>query len=316
MCIQSVGIVGCGRMGLGLIEAIASAGLRVRAARATGGDLAEVQTKLEKSLAKRVEKGKLTEEERTAILGRISLTSDLAKVAQADLVIETCAEELGAKLELLQRLESLMSDGAILATNTSSLPLETLSAGLKRPAQFLALHFFNPAQIMKLVEIGATTFTAPGVIYAAEGFVREIGKTPVQVQGAPGYVVNRLLVPMLLHAIETLESGIAGAEAIDDAMKLGCGHPMGPLALADMIGLDVVLAMATTLKRELNDNRYRAPSILRRLVLAGHLGQKSGLGIYDYRSVDGRGTPGKPVPNAAIRLGPKPIVTAIAEAAE
>ncbi len=202
----------------------------------------------------------------------------------------------------------MLSRGTILATNTSSLPLEALARAVERPEELLALHFFNPVPAMKLVEVAATERTAPGVLRAALAFVERIGKTPVEVSAAPGYVVNRLLVPLLLHAIETLEHGAASAESIDRAMALGAAHPMGPLALADFIGLDVVLAIARTLHGELSDVRYRAPSLLRRLVLAGHLGKKSGLGIYDWRG-------DVPAPNPAIQLFHRaPMVAAAADA--
>lgn len=245
MSIETVAVVGCGVMGRGIVEAVELAGLPVRAIHARGGDLREVQ--------------------------------------DADLVIESSLEDLDHKQDLLARIEAEMTPGAILASNTSSLRLESLAEGLARPTQFLGLHFFNPVKKMALVEIGRTERTAPGVSSAARAFVHAIGKTPVEVASAPGYVVNRLMVPYLLHAIETLQDGLASADAIDSAMKLGAAHPMGPLALADFIGLDVVFAMSKSLHTELGDARYRAPSLLRRLVLAGELGRKTKLGLYDYR---------------------------------
>jgi len=278
-----VGVVGCGLMGSGIIETVAAQGIPVIAVKATGGDVSKARGRVVKSLDRRVDKGKLTVEDRDSILSRIQHTADLSELDGCDLVIESAIEELEPKRELLARIEEHLSGGAILASNTSSLPLDLLADGLRRPAQFLALHFFNPVPAMKLVEVSATDRTAPGVAEAATAFVRELSKTPVRVSPTPGYVVNRLLVPYLVHAIDTLESGVAGAEEIDTAMKLGAAHPMGPLELSDLIGLDVVLAMATTLHSELRDGRYRAPSLLRRLVGAGHLGRKAGRGIYDYR---------------------------------
>lgn len=283
MGFEKIGVVGCGLMGSGVIETCASKGFRVVAVKATGGDVQKARARVMKSLDRRVHKGKLTEEERDAILARIHYTTELAQLDGCDLVIESAVEELEPKARLLQRIESELTTGAILASNTSSLPLDALADRLQRPAQFLALHFFNPVPAMKLVELSATERTAPGCVEAARRFVESLGKAPVQVSASPGYVVNRLLVPYLLHAIETLESGVAEPPAIDEAMKLGCGHPMGPLALADLIGLDVVFAMARTLHDELRDQRYRPPSLLRRLVLAGHLGRKAGRGVYDYR---------------------------------
>ncbi len=284
--VQTVGVLGCGTMGTGLVEAAARAGFQVVAVRARGGDPSKARARVEKSLTKRVSKGKMTEEECAAVLGRVTWGETLEPLAACDLVVECALEEMGPKLACLQEAERHMSDGAVLASNTSSLPLSDLAEQLQRPAQFLALHFFNPVPAMKLCELAGTDYTAPGAIASARGFAEAIGKTVVEVAGSPGYVVNRLLVPYLLHAIDTLESEIADAPSIDEAMKLGCGHPMGPLALADFIGLDVVLAMATTLQAELMDSRYRLPTMLRRLVAAGHLGRKSGLGIYDYTDSD------------------------------
>ncbi|MBX3249450.1 MAG: 3-hydroxybutyryl-CoA dehydrogenase [Myxococcales bacterium] len=301
MSIGSVGVVGCGQMGLGIVEVVASAGYAVTALKATPGDLEKVKARVAKSLDRRVDKGKLERAEADAILGRITITLELADLRDCDLVIESALEEMDTKAKLLRELEDVMTNGAILASNTSSLPLLKLADSLRRPEQFLALHFFNPAQVMKLVELGVTDRTAPGVVAAAKTFCQSIGKTAVEVSASPGYVVNRLLVPYLLHAIETLEEGVADAPAVDAAMQLGCNHPIGPLALADLIGLDVVMAMATTLQRELADSRYRVPSLLRRLVADQQLGRKSGIGLYDYRGKE-------PVTNPALRP--------IAEAAE
>lgn len=294
MSIGSVGVIGCGQMGLGIVEVVASAGYAVTAVKATPGDLEKVKAKVAKSLGRRVDKGKLERAEADAILDRITITLDLADVSDCDLVIESALEEMDTKAKLLRDLEGVMTNGAILASNTSSLPLLKLADGLRRPEQFLALHFFNPAQVMKLIELGITDRTAPGVVAATKTFCQSIGKTAVEVSASPGYVVNRLLVPYLLHAIETLEEGIADAPAVDTAMQLGCNHPIGPLALADLIGLDVVMAMATTLQRELADSRYRVPSLLRRLVADQQLGRKSGIGLYDYRGKE-------PVTNPALR---------------
>jgi 3-hydroxybutyryl-CoA dehydrogenase len=280
--VDKVGIVGCGVMGVGLATTVASRGIAVVAVKARGGDPEPTRQRIAKDLDRRVTKGKLSTEERDAIIARIEVSSSLSDLADCDLVIESAVEELDAKRRLLRRIEAEISPSTILATNTSSLRLDTLADAVERPEELLALHFFNPVGAMKLVELSATEHTAPGVVAAARIFCERIGKTAVEVAPSPGYVVNRLLVPMLLHAIETLESGIATPEAIDAAITLGAGHPMGPLALADLIGLDVVLSMATTLKEELRDTRYRAPSLLRRLVFSGDLGRKTGRGIYDY----------------------------------
>jgi len=294
MTIQKMAVIGCGQMGLGIAESAATFGVQVIAVKLTPGDLEKPRRSIQKGLDKRVEKGKLSAEARDAILGRIQFTANLADIADAELVIESCVEDLQPKGEVLARVEEHIAPSALLASNTSSLRLRDLAAFLKHPERFLALHFFNPVPAMKLVEVSATPSTAGLYVSTANAFCVQIDKTPVNIQDTPGYVVNRLLVPYMLHAIETLEQGVASPDAIDTAMKLGCGHPMGPLALADLIGLDVVFAMAKTMHTELRDTRYRAPSLLRRLVLANHLGRKSGRGIYEYANA------ANPVVNPAI----------------
>ncbi len=267
-------------MGRGIAIACASAGLSVVWVKARAGATDAADAKVIAALKKLERKGQLEADETR---GRITLSDQLHTLGSCDLVIESALEDFEVKVGLLRRIESVLTGGAILASNTSSLPLGQLADHLARPAQFLALHFFNPVHAMQLVELGVTLRTAPGVTESARAFCASIGKSAVEVSASPGYVVNRLLVPTLLHAVETLELGVATHHAIDDAMKLGCGHPMGPLALADLIGLDVVLSMATTLKRELGDARFRVPSTLRKLVVDGQLGRKSGRGFYDYR---------------------------------
>jgi 3-hydroxybutyryl-CoA dehydrogenase len=282
MGVGTVAVVGCGMMGRGIMEVAAVAGLKVRGIKVTPGDLAEPKKKIQQSLERRVKKGKLTAEQATEILARIEFSSGLAAIQGADMVVESAVEDEPTKIKLLKDIEAKMHPEAVLGTNTSSLRLETLAAGLTRPERFLGLHFFSPVPAMDLIELGAIAQTADYAASKAEAFCKQIGKTPVRVQASPGYVVNRLLVPYLLHGISTLESGIATAEAIDTAMKLGCGHPMGPLALSDLIGLDIVRAMAETLHRELGDSRYEMPATLLQLTDAKQLGRKSNLGIYDY----------------------------------
>ena len=212
------------------------------------------------------------------------------------MVVESAVEDEPAKLELLKKIEAKMHPEAVLGTNTSSLRLEVLAGGLSRPERFVGLHFFSPVPAMDLVELGGPAQTAEFALQRAEAFCAQIGKTPVRIQSSPGYVVNRLLVPYLLHGIETLESGIASADGIDTAMRLGCAHPMGPLALSDLIGLDIVYAMAETMARELKDPRYTIPRTLKQLFQAKQLGRKTNIGIYDYSGE-------KPVLNPAIRVG-------------
>jgi len=296
MAVEKIAVIGCGQMGLGITESAASHGVKVIAVKLTPGDLGVARGRVQKGLDRRVERGKLAPEARDAIMANIHFTSDLSEISQAEIVIESCLEELQSKQEILVKCEQHMAEGAILASNTSSLKLRDLSRVLARPDQFLALHFFNPVPAMKLVEVSGTPETSASSRQRASDFCTQIDKTAVQIQDSSGYVVNRLLVPYILHAIETLELGVASAEAIDTAMKLGCGHPMGPLSLADLIGLDVVIAMARTMHSELRDARYKSPALLRRLVLAGHLGRKSGSGIFDYANA------AMPVVNPAVMM--------------
>lgn len=282
MGVLTVAVVGCGMMGRGIMEVAAAAGMQVAGIKLTAGDLSGPKKEIQKSLDRRVKRGKLTAEQAAEIIGRIEFSSGLAAVQNADLVIESAVEDEATKVKLLKDIESKMHPEAILGTNTSSLRLETLAASLNRPERFLGLHFFSPVPAMELVELGGIAKTSEWATTKAEEFCKQIGKTAVRVQASPGYVVNRLLVPYLLHGISTLESGIASAEAIDTAMKLGCGHPMGPLALSDLIGLDVVRAMAETLHRELGDRRYEMPETLIQLTQANQLGRKTNIGIFDY----------------------------------
>lgn len=296
MGVSTVAVVGTGMMGRGIMEVSAVAGLAVKGIKATPGDLEKPKAAIAKSLARRVKKGKMTQEQADEVLGRIEFTTDLAAVASADVVVESVLEEEQTKVELLTKLESHMNPEAVLGSNTSSLRLEVISKNLKRPENFVGLHFFSPVPAMALVELGAIEQTTEFASQKAAEYCTQINKTVVNVKSSPGYVVNRLLVPYLLHGIETLESGIASAEDIDAAMKLGCAHPMGPLALSDLIGLDVVRAMAETLDRELGGPRYGMPKTLLQLTDAGQLGRKSGLGIFDYSGE-------APVLNPAIKVG-------------
>lgn len=286
MQVGKIAVIGCGMMGRGIAEVAAAAGIHTRAIKLTPGDLDGPRKKIAQSLARRVEKGKMTGEERDQVLARITFGTDLDAVADAEIVVESVVEEEDAKRKLFTTVEPMMRRDAVLGTNTSSLRLDTLAAGLQRADRFLGLHFFSPVPAMALVELGAVAATSDEALRRAEAFCGQIGKTPVRIQAAPGYVVNRLLVPYLLHGIETLESGIADALGIDTAMKLGCGHPMGPLALADLIGLDIVLAMAQTMRRELKDERYRVPQTLEKLCAKGQFGRKTGIGIYDYAGTE------------------------------
>ena len=295
MDVRTIGVVGCGLMGTGIIEVAAAAGLRVVAVKATTGSIDAAKGRVTASLDRAVTKGKLTADARDEILARIQFTSEMEPLAACDLVIESTAETLTNKKRILPEIEAAMRADAILATNTSSLPLAQLAAVLKLKERFLGMHFFSPVPAMKLVEVARLPGTSKDALGAVNACVLAMGKTPINLGDEPGYIVNRLLVPYLCHAIEMLEQGVSRAEDIDAAMKLGCGHPLGPLALSDLIGLDIVFAMAQTLSQELRDKRFRSPHLLRRLVLAGHLGKKTKLGLYDYRGAE-------PTENSEIRL--------------
>jgi 3-hydroxybutyryl-CoA dehydrogenase len=279
---ETIGIVGMGAMGRGIAEVAARSGYETILVKATPGDLDAARRKIAESLGRAVKKGTLQPAELDEALRRLVLTHDLDALSGCRLVVESIVEDLPAKRALYQELESRVSPTCVIASNTSSLPIAQLAEGLRVPVRFLGLHFFSPAQVMKLVEVAPTTRTYPNAVEEALKFVERLGKTAVMVAETPGYIVNRLLVPFLLDAISALESRVAPALSIDAAMRLGCAHPIGPLALADAIGLDIVYAMAKTLHRELADRRYSPPALLRRLVLSGYLGKKSGLGIYDY----------------------------------
>ena len=278
--VERVAVVGCGAMGTGLVEACARAGLATVAIKLTPGDLALARRSIDDRLNALVTRGKLDPSARDAIAGRIEITRDVARLSDADVVLECAAESLAEKRALFERIERSARPEAILATNTSSLSPAEIGAALARPQRFLALHFFNPPQVMKLCEVAPIAATEDSAVDRAIAFVRSIGKAPVLVRDRPGYIVNRLLVPYLLQAIELVEEDGAALDSIDTAMGLGCGYPMGPLALADLIGLDVVLAMARALFDAYEDPRFHAPTTLRRLVLQGHLGKKAGRGFY------------------------------------
>jgi 3-hydroxybutyryl-CoA dehydrogenase len=294
MDVKTVGIVGCGLMGSGVAEVAALAGFDVVVVKATAGSLDAAIARVEGSLDRSVAKGKLTKEARDAARGRMTFSADLDALRPCDLVIESTAETIASKKRILAEIEEAVGAHAIVASNTSSLPLAQLASAFRAPERFLGLHFFSPVPAMKLVEVGRIALTAQDVVAAACLFVEKLGKSPILLGDEPGYIVNRLLVPYLCHAIEMLEGGVARAQDIDAAMKLGCGHPLGPLALSDLIGLDIVFAMAQTLSNELRDKRFKPPTLLRRLVLAGHLGKKTKLGLYDYRAAE-------PIENADIR---------------
>ncbi|MGZ3425479.1 MAG: 3-hydroxyacyl-CoA dehydrogenase family protein [Polyangia bacterium] len=282
MTLRSVGIVGTGAMGRGIAEVAAAHGFETVLVKATPGPLDGARRYIAESLGRAVKKGKLTPEALDETLARLTLTSDLDALSSCDVVIESIVEDLERKRRIFGDIEPRVPGATVLASNTSSLPLSALADSLRAPQRFVGLHFFSPVPAMKLVEVATTARTYPAAVERAHELVKALDKTPVMVGDSSGYIVNRLLVPYLLDGISALEARVAPAASIDTAMRLGCGHPMGPLALADAIGLDVVYAMARTMYKELADRRYSPPALLRRLVLNNHLGKKSKLGIYDY----------------------------------
>ncbi len=282
MQIKTVGILGAGQMGLGIAQAAARAGYDAIMAKATPGSLDAQKSKIEKQLHKDVEKGKLAAADMGALLDRLKWTTHLHDLADVDLVIESIVEELPVKREHFSRLDDVVRGDAIFATNTSTLTVAELAASTGRPDKFIGLHFFNPVHAMKLVEVAPAIGTSQATIDTVVAFAKALGKTPVLVKDSTGYIVNRLLVPYMVDAIRCLESGIGTASDIDTAMMNGANHPMGPLALADFIGLDIVLHMSSLLQEEYKESRFAPPRILRRMVLAGVLGRKSGKGFFDY----------------------------------
>jgi 3-hydroxybutyryl-CoA dehydrogenase len=280
--VTTVGIVGAGLMGTGIAEVTAGAGYRTIVVKATPGSTDGARAKLEKSLAKAVDKGKLAADARDQALGRITWTADRGALAGADVIIESIIEDLPTKRRLFADLHGIAPREAIFASNTSTLRITDIARDTGRSEQTVGMHFFSPVPSMKLVELAHLEATRPEVLKTSLDFVASLGKTAVPVLDSTGFVVNRLLVPYLIGAIDAYEQGLAQPDQIDTAMRLGCGHPMGPLALADLIGLDIVYAMAKLLHADFHDPRYRPPALLRRLVQDGNLGKKSGLGFYDY----------------------------------
>jgi len=281
--IQKVGVCGCGLMGSGIAQVAATAGCDVVVLEADRAALDRGMAGIRKSLDKFVEKGAIDAPVRDAILGRIRTTTDVADLKDRDLVIEAVVENMAVKKELFAALDRLLAPYAIICSNTSSLCVVEMAAATKRPKQVAGLHFFNPVPLMKLVEIVKTIVTDQPTIDALFAFAKRLGKTPILAQDTPGFIVNRLLVPYLLYAIRMFESGLASREDIDEGMKLGCGHPMGPLTLLDFVGLDTTYYIAQIMFDEFKDPLMAPPPLLKRMVLAGQFGRKSGRGFYEYK---------------------------------
>ena len=282
MTIKSVGIVGSGIMGSGIAEVAAKSGHTVilRSRRQETADA--MVASLEKSLAKQVKRGKLSEEDRDATLARVTATSRLHDLSDCDLVLESIVEDLATKQGLFRELSDICKDGAILATNTSTLPVIEMAMETQKADKVCGVHFFNPAPMMSLVEIVRPLTASDETIAEVRAFAEACGKSPVEVKDRAGFIVNALLFPYLNNAMRMLENGTASRDDIDTAMKGGCNFPMGPLALLDLVGLDTSLAILDALYTEFRDPNYAAMPLLRRMVTAGQLGRKSGLGFYDY----------------------------------
>ncbi len=269
-------------MGSGIAEVAAKAGCEVVLRSRQQSTADAMVAALEKSLAKQVDRGKVEQAEATAILGRVSATSSLKDLAECDLVIESIVEDLATKKELFRELNHICKDSAIIATNTSTLPVIEMAMETHKPELVCGVHFFNPAPMMSLVEIIRSIATSDETIAAVKEFAEACGKSPVEVKDRAGFIVNALLFPYLNNAVRMLENGTASRDDIDTAMKGGCNFPMGPLALLDLVGLDTSLAILDALYTEFRDPNYAAMPLLRRMVTAGQLGRKSGAGFYDY----------------------------------
>jgi 3-hydroxybutyryl-CoA dehydrogenase len=280
--IKEVGVIGAGTMGSGIAQVVASSGRKVVLIDVSEASLERGLKTIEKSLARMVKKGDIAESDSRAIVSNIQATTSFQDLSGVDMGIEAVFEEIGVKKETFKKLDEFTKPEIILATNTSSLPIVEIAISTKRPDKVVGMHFFNPAPIMKLVEVVKSLTTSDETVQIAYDFSRALGKEPVKAKDIPGFIVNRILMPMLNEAVFTLQDGIGSAEDIDKAMKLGTNQPMGPLALIDLIGLDVTLDVIGVLYKEFQDSKYRAAPLLRQMVRSGWLGRKSGRGFYEY----------------------------------
>ena len=280
--IKKVGVLGGGLMGSGIAQVSAAAGFPTTVREVSDALCAKARQSIEKSLAKGIERGKTTEAERDSTLQKLRFVTDLKELADCDLFIEAVVEDLAVKNALWSQLNGIARPDAIFASNTSSLTIIAMATASGRPDRMLGLHFFNPVPSMKLVEVVRTITTSEETEQRAIEFVRELGKEPIRAKDSSGFVVNLLLIPYMLDAINALESSVASVEDIDKGMQLGAGHPMGPFTLLDFVGLDTAYKIAEIMFAEYRDQRYAPPPLLKRMVLAGMLGKKSGKGFYDY----------------------------------
>ena len=282
MAIQKVGVVGCGLMGSGIAQTCAAAGFET-VVREVSPELVDKGLKgIEKNLNRLAEKGTITEAVKGEIRGRLKGTTSIEDLKNCDVIVEAIIEQLPAKRELFSALDKICPPSAIFASNTSSITIIEIAMATKRPQRFVGLHFFNPVPVMKLVEVVRTIATDEAVYEEMVAFSAKLGKTPVRARDGGGFIVNRLLVPYLLDAIRALEEGVGSIEDIDNSMKLGCGHPMGPLTLLDFVGLDTTYYISQIMFDEFKEKRFASPPLLKRMVLAGWNGRKSGRGFYDY----------------------------------
>jgi len=279
---QTIGVIGAGTMGSAIAQVGALAGLSVVMLDLDEKRVTKGRDAIAGGLERLVKKAKLSAADRDAALGRLRATTDYGALADGDFIVEAATEDEALKLKILRQVETAAKSDSILATNTSSISITKLGAALKRPAKFVGLHFFNPVPVMALLEVVRGRQTDDATVEAAVALAKRLGKTPVVVKDSPGFVVNRLLCPMLNEAVLAYGEGIAAAADIDEAMKLGCNHPIGPLALADLIGLDVLLAVMDVFHREFKDSKYRPAPLLKEMVADGKLGRKSGRGFYTY----------------------------------
>jgi 3-hydroxybutyryl-CoA dehydrogenase len=291
--IKKVGVLGAGLMGHGIAQVTAAAGYDVVLREVDDATLEKGIGRIEKQLAKAVEKGKSSQEDADAVRGRIQGTTDYKDLADCDLVIEAITEDLGRKLEMWKEVDAIVKPEAVFATNTSSLAVIDQAASTTRPSQFVGLHYFNPAQVMKLVEVIRAVTTSDEAFAAAHAFAQAQGKLAIPTKDKAGFIVNRLLVPYMLDAMRAYEEGVGSVDEIDEAMKAGAGHPMGPLTLSDFVGLDTVGAICDVLFDEFRERRFARPPLLRKMLSAGWYGRKSGMGFYDYSGET-------PVPNPGI----------------